>query len=897
MQVSAAAAKTYYQAAYYAESGEDVGHWGGQGAGRLGLRGEVERAAFEALCDNRHPEAGTTLTPRMKAKRRIGYDISFHVPKSVSVLFGLMGKPEILDAFTKAVNATLHEMEGSAKTRVRRSGQQAERVTDNLVWASFIHTTARPIGGVPDPHLHCHAFVFNATFDPVENRWKAVELGDIKRHAPYYEAAFHARLAGQLRELGYSIRRTANGWEVAGVSEQVIKAFSRRTAQIEAVAAELGVTSPKEKDALGARTRESKRFDLSPEELKTLWRTRLAAEDQQALKAVFAKEMAQPVNELASEREAMAFAVKHCFERHSVIAVKKLLATALRRGVGQATVEKTHQELCNHGLMLQSKDGESFATTRTVLEEEARMLAFARNGRGISVPLGKPGRPFVREWLSVEQKMAAQHVLGSHDRVILMRGAAGTGKTALMQEVVEAMEELGRQVVTLAPSASASRGVLRSEGFATADTVARFLADGEFQERVRGQVLWVDEAGLLGVPTLTRLFAVAEKLGARVVLSGDRQQHASVERGAALRLLETEAGLVPAEVTGIRRQQGKYREAVRCLSEGRTRDGFDLLDRLGWVREVPEPERVQTLATEYVRALLQGKTALVVSPTHAEGKKTTTAIRTALQENDVLSPTQRTFRQYEAKDMTLAERQDPVRYEVGNVIEFHQNTRGFGKGQRCIVTALDHGEICVRSTDGHQALLPLDFADRFQVFTSQEITLAVGDRIRITRNGRSADRSKQLDNGAIYTVRGFTPAGDISLHGGMVLYRDYGHLTYGYYVTSHAAQGKTVDCVFIGQGSESFPASGREQFYVSVSRGKKEATIYTDDKQALRQAIQRVDPRLTASELMALRVVPYREWRMAHTQQAGRFPQDEAIISDNMVNQAFRPEHGLAVGR
>src|SRR5215471_17594071 len=82
VQTSAAAAKSYYQAAYYAEGGEEVGRWGGQAASQLGLEGEMAWSDFAALCDNRDPTYDAPLTPRTKMSRRIGYDLSFHVPKS-----------------------------------------------------------------------------------------------------------------------------------------------------------------------------------------------------------------------------------------------------------------------------------------------------------------------------------------------------------------------------------------------------------------------------------------------------------------------------------------------------------------------------------------------------------------------------------------------------------------------------------------------------------------------------------------------------------------------------------------------------------------------------------------------------------------------------------------------
>jgi ATP-dependent exoDNAse (exonuclease V) alpha subunit len=135
------------------------------------------------------------------------------------------------------------------------------------------------------------------------------------------------------------------------------------------------------------------------------------------------------------------------------------------------------------------------------------------------------------------------------------------------------------------------------------------------------------------------------------------------------------------------------------------------------------------------------------------------------------------------------------------------------------------------------------------LFRRHELPLAVGDRVRVTRNGRSKD-NRRLDNGAIYTIRGFTAAGDIQLDTGAVIGRAWGHLAFGYCVTSHASQGRTVDRVFVALGSESFAAASAAQFYVSVSRGREAVTVYTDDKPAVLRAIGRVVPRLTATELV-----------------------------------------------
>jgi conjugative relaxase-like TrwC/TraI family protein len=107
---SAAGAKSYYSKAdYYSEGQELAGQWRGEGAKRLGLAGVVQKETWDALCDNRNPATGGTLTLRQKQNRRVGYDFNFHVPKSVSVLYSLTKDDRILDAFRQSVGETMRE--------------------------------------------------------------------------------------------------------------------------------------------------------------------------------------------------------------------------------------------------------------------------------------------------------------------------------------------------------------------------------------------------------------------------------------------------------------------------------------------------------------------------------------------------------------------------------------------------------------------------------------------------------------------------------------------------------------------------------------------------------------------------------------------------------------------
>jgi conjugative relaxase-like TrwC/TraI family protein len=839
--LSSDAAKSYFSSADYYSEGQDlVGVWRGEGARRLGLTGDIHAQEWDRLCDNQHPQTGERLSVRTRIERRVGYDFTFDVPKGVSLLHAVTSDDRILDAFRDAVRDTMSEIEAEMQTRVRRDGRNEDRPTGNLVWGEYVHRTSRPVDGIPDPQLHAHCLVFNHTWDSQERRWKAGQFGSLKRDAPYFEGRYHLRLARNLQQLGLEVTRTATGWDLSELDQSLLRKFSRRTQQIEAEARRLGITDPTAKAELGAKTRSHKEKQLSMPELRSVWLARMTEDERDSLTRVahqVGRELtADRIEPGEAAKEAVTLAADHCFERQSVLPERTVMAESFKRGVGRTTIEQVERAFGERGFLTRERNGRRMVTTPAVLAEEQRMLSFARSGRGTRRVFSTGPHRFKREWLNDDQRRAVEHVLHSRDKVILVRGAAGVGKTSMMQEAVEAVTATGTKVFTFAPSARASRGVLREKGFDEADTVSRLLLDESLQQQIAGQLIWIDEAGLVGTRTMSRVFDLADKLDARVVLSGDRRQHGSVERGAALRLLEQQAGLVPAEIREIQRQKEQYKQVVRDLSEDRIADGFVKLDGMGWIREIDNDERERVLAGDYVATVEAGQSALVVSPTHREAARVTQAIREQLRESGLLSSESRVLPRLRRTDLTLGERKDAANYAPGDVLVFHQNAKGFTKGDRVVV--------------GNEPP-PVDRAERFQVFRPAELEVAVGDVLRVTQNGKTADGKGRLNNGDLLHVRGFDDAGNIETEERKTIGREFGHLTHGYVVTSHASQGTDVDRVLIAQSADSFGASSKEQFYVSVSRGRKEATIYTDSKLDLLDAVRRSDERLSAVELLS----------------------------------------------
>jgi conjugative relaxase-like TrwC/TraI family protein len=833
---------------YYSEGQEVSGDWNGIAAERLRLSGAVTTAAFESLCDNEKPGTKERLTQRNKSNRTVGYDFNFHCPKSVSVAYEFTQDERILGAFKMSVNQTMREIESEIKTRVRKNGANENRQTGNMVWAEFVHFTARPVNGIPDPHLHTHCYAFNTTWDDEEKKWKAGQFRDLKADAPYFEAAFHARFSRQLAEMGYRIERTAKGWEMAGVPQRVLDEFSKRTEQVEQKAKELGLTSAKQKDGLAALTRERKQKQFSKQELRERWNERISADERATIQNNLRNQVSAAPK--VSEMKAMDFAMQHCYERASIVTDKELLRHALRFGMGDVDVAQIKRQLLRDELIKENVDGRQWLTTKVVLAEEKRLIDFVQDGKGKFNPFRSGKYQFQNPKLSDEQRNAVRNVLQSTERVTAIRGGAGTGKTTMMREAVAAIESGGAKVFTFAPSAEASRGVLRSDaGFANAETVEALLQNEKLQAQVRGQVIWIDEAGLLSVRTLARVADLAEKQNCRIILSGDTAQHRAVERGDALRLLEKHASLPAAELKEIWRQKADAHKAVVAdLRGGNLESAFKRLDKLGMLREMDADKRHEALAGDYAAAVKAGKSALVISPTHAEGERVTREIRAKLKAAKKLASDERELVQLKNLQWTQAERADARNYQTGMVIQFHQNVPGFRRGEQVAVKTRDASGITVERQNGGTASLPLDMTARFQIYKSRKIALAAGDMIRITQNGFTKDK-RRLNNGDLKQIKGFTKDGDIKLANGWVVSKDYGNLTHGYCLTSYSSQSKGVDCVFVAESSESFRAAGREQFYVSASRFKDALAIYTDDKRELLNAVRKSSHRPSATDL------------------------------------------------
>jgi hypothetical protein len=861
-------AKDYYSAGDYYQ--ETIGNWGGQLAAEWGLTGQVTQDPFNALVDGRHPVTGRRLTAGRRDDSRVGYDFTVSLVKSASIVRAFAGEDlgrQMDAARDDAVACMMAEVEADMHCRERRDGADYDVTTGNLIYAAFNHTTARPVdpkkflarfagkddwpdwlqeaGGKipPDMDDHVHILVMNVTKSP-DGRLLAGQFGNLKKDAEYYSALFDARYAANLQKLGFSLEKSGGKrWEIAGITPEMIEKFSKRKQEIDAEARRRGITDAREKGELGAKTRSNKDKTLTREELLAAWREQLSDEDRDALAAVY-RGRGHNGGPRVSALEAVAFAVEHCFYREAVISEKQLVATALLYGLGDVTAGQVRAEFEGHGVILSERDGRLMATTKEAYAMERFYVNHAMYGRGCVVtPVGVP-EGLERGILDDEQWHAVESLMTSCDKVQLVDSAAGVGKSTMLSVYARGMAMAGRHATYLATTTPAV-DVLRQDGF-EAETLAKFLLSEKMQDAATGGTVVLDEASFLGLKDAYRLFQIAKDKDISLVLLGDSRQHASVSAGggAVMRTLREYAHIEPIRITKVKRQLNEdHRQAVELLFAGQVLDAFDILDqKLGWVHEIKDDDaRYAALAAAYLDGLKSGiawDQILVSSPTHAEGQRAVDAIRSLLRQEKLIGKDDREFTRWVSADLSDAEKADARSYRPGRVdmVQFFRRAKGHEPGTRLLVD------------ENGVSSLPFDQPKAFQAYRKESVKFAVGDIIRFTANGRTLDGKHQIRNASRYKIAGFTDKG-IRLDNGWLVARDFGHWRHGI-ETSHSSQSKSPQLALSAVSSRSLGVASSEMEYVDASRARLKQLTFTDDKDALRRAIQRSSLKLAAHDLV-----------------------------------------------
>lgn len=288
---------------YVGSKTHEAGVWLGRGAERVGLGGKaVEPETFRNLFRGFSPDGGEKWVHnagRMsdgQRDRMPGFDFTFSAPKSVSITRAL-GSEEMQRAIERAhFEAIRKALEGAEARAIVRSGKGGcVKEQAGLIVGVFQHMTSRQIDErtMPDMQLHSHAVIIN-TGITASRRTGALSGGEFFFNLIHKDAdaVYKAELAKGLIKLGFELRRTADGFEIKGISEAAIEHFSKRTAQIDdKVDRENSTKAERMKAAIETRT---PKREVNALELQRYWQ-------QQCLKFGVTKEF---IDELARKEKA-----------------------------------------------------------------------------------------------------------------------------------------------------------------------------------------------------------------------------------------------------------------------------------------------------------------------------------------------------------------------------------------------------------------------------------------------------------------------------------------------------------------------------------------------------------------------------------------------------------------
>ena len=649
---------------YYAGRGEAKGVWLGAGSAHEGLGGDVEAEELARLFDARHPRSGESLgapyTVRDGFDRVTGWDLTFSAPKSVSVLWAVGGGGigmEVRDAHAAAVRAAIAYLEEHAA--FSRTGKAGVRQVDTygLLAAGFVHRSSR----AGDPQLHTHVLV-SGRVRCEDGVWRSLDSRAMHRQLKpggmVYQAALRAELTERLGVAWTAVDRNGQA-EITGVPPGLRRLFAQRRAAVEVRAAELVAEAEARAERSltpAERRRAFERAVLETRHAKTHGDgvTDLGLHDRWTAEAVGAGHapaswigdtVRQPQLPAPALDDTVAEIVDELARSTSTWRRADVARAAARRAPASGTADETRRwiestadlvlahpavvtlaapelappaELVRRdGRCVFDRHDAARYTTLATLEIEQRVVDIADAGRNAGRAVAATAAVDVAiegSGLSADQADVVRAVTQDGDTVTCVVGPAGAGKSRTMRAAAEAWTASGIPVRGLAVSAVAA-GVLAAEAAVPADTIAKFLLEHDRPEgpddswRLRpGEVVIVDEAGMVASRDLARLALLADQANAKLVVVGDHAQLGAVEAGGLFRLL---ADSHAVELTGVRRFAHDWERDASLRLRARDPNVIATYQEHGRVVDSDRLDVLDQAATAWLHAQVAGESLVV----------------------------------------------------------------------------------------------------------------------------------------------------------------------------------------------------------------------------------------------------------------------------------------------
>lgn len=661
--------------------------WWGKGAKALGLEGVVDAKDMDHLARGFAPDGTTKLVQNAgKDSQRVGTDCTFSAPKSVSVLYAASNDEQreaLRQAQTNAVNAALGFLQSRVETRRGKGGAEHMDV-DGLVVSQHTHFGSREL----DPQLHTHCLVYAVSLGE-DGRWGSLDNHELTRNIRSAGALYRAELAHQLQQLGFGVEqqreRDSNDretgqvyFEVVGVDPELCERLSKRRLAIEAYVSEHQCTF---QEACLA-TRQEKN-EPSYDDLTKMWETMLAEQRQQH-PSIFRSvaELKGLDNQLEPEQATRAQVLSRLHANNAVFSTPELIERLALEGVGRQSAADILSEVTsfqrgsdlqriggrehgggvNHSEARRHREERHAATWMVAMEQEVNDRAQVRQGdtrvRISEAALTAAVQRYEAQHgfsLTDEQKAAAKFIACETGGLACLSGRAGTGKTTVSAVWIDALRTEGRNVIGCSTSWAAAKK-LEAEAGITSFATVKLLGDldkGETTLTARDVVV-LDEAGMVGTPTLIALQRHCDQAGAKLVCQGDHLQLQPIEAGSPFRIAIGAIG--DKKLTEIRRQKDQDdRDTANLFYAGKSGRGqedslrlgkkiYQRLETNGHIVACTDQKRaLLRLADDYVASVQPASEKLVIAGQRAEVSTLNRAIRERLVEQGEVGRNGHTF--------------------------------------------------------------------------------------------------------------------------------------------------------------------------------------------------------------------------------------------------------------
>lgn len=880
--ISKAHASNYYSHGDY-HIGAYSSEWFGKGKDILGIK-KYSKEEFELLLDGKHIKEDNTTILSNRNNRAVGIDLTFSAPKSVSIMAELKDK-KIFDIHKMAVKNTLKYIENNFVFSRTKDGEFKKE--DSMIATLFTEDTSREL----DPQLHTHCVLHNYVFDS-DGKTKSAYFKDIFNNKKYLGAIYRNELARGLKETGYSIVPTKNGFEIEGVSKKLCDLFSTRRKQIEEALKEKGgITDGKDAAKATLNTRKSKQKNIDEKALLETWKEKAKAFNLENLKT----NDFQPKN-LDSKIEIQK-SIDSLMERNAVLNRQDIIKYCIDKNLGNFSIEnmeKSIQKSTNYYYNTKTREYTTFkqyATEQDIVQKmqncKDKFSSLISNKQLEDI---KKNHKILYSSLTYEKKNLVDFVLTNKDQFIAVQGYAGVGKTYTIKALNEILNKNNYEIVGLAPTSSAVNTLKNEIPKIEAKTLQSFLrkydgyANGRgteeslnnMKEVFKNKIILLDESSLADTQQIHKLFTIAEKFNTRVILQGDKMQLDAVNAGSPFKQLQ-EKGMEKAEIKDIVRQKNtEIKQAVYDVIGKKTASAFKRLKN--YIQEV-NVKNVETAAQRdmiLVNKLVEKykslgeeekRNTLFIIPNNDTkdmferiiNRETKNEEKIKTQENtnfikkmfgklDNIKEMKTTV--LKQKSLTKVEKADIRNFNLKDTIIFNKDYKNYNIMKDTEYKIIDFQEnkaVCEfisqhkeqnetnkdKNNSVINGLITIDVgkAKNFEVFEDKKINLFEGETLKITANDKRFNLTKN-DEITLNKIK------DDKIHFSsknqdfVVSKDDYlmKKLDYNFATTAHSAQGKTYKNAVVLLESYRTNLTSQKAFYVELSRVKDNITIFTDDK-------------------------------------------------------------------